>query len=150
MTKSANQYVVARTVTVLLGVVTTPANVNEISNLEEVLNDIHLPQGIPLFGDKGYQSAKNNKLLKEKKLKNRILKKAVKNKPLTDHEQLYNKLCGRTRFKVDRTFGSIKRWFHSSQARYRGLAKMHTQNLIEAMAYNLYVCPSIIASNSIK
>lgn len=134
----------------VLGVTTTPANVNEIANLEDVLKDIKLPEGIPFFGDKGYQSAKNNELLKGKKLKNRLLKKAVKNKPLTKTELLFNKLCGKTRFKVERTFGSIRRWFNSSCARYRGIAKMHTQNIMEAMAYNLYRCPAIIATNSNK
>lgn len=134
----------------VLGLITTPANINEIGNLEEVLAEVDLPEGIPLFGDKGYQSAKNNELIKKKKLKNRILKKAVKGKPLTKMALLYNKLCGRTRFKVERTFGSIKRWFNSTCARYKGIAKMHTQNMMEAMAYNLYRCPAIIASNSEK
>ena len=50
----------------VLGITTTPAHVNEISNLEEVLSDIDLPHGSPLFGDKGYQSAKNNELIKSK------------------------------------------------------------------------------------
>ena len=84
------------------------------------------------------------------KLKNRLLKKAVKYKQLTKTELLFNKLCGKTRFKVERTFGSIRRWFNSSCARYRGIAKMHTQNIMEAMAYNLYRCPAIIATNSNK
>jgi len=134
----------------VLGLLTTPANVNEITNLKEVLAEIDLPSGTPLFGDKGYQSATNNELLKQKKLKNRIMKKATKGKPLSKMTLLYNKLCGRTRFKVERTFGSIKRWFNSTGARYKGIAKMHTQNIMEAMAYNLYRCPAIVASNSEK
>ncbi len=35
-------------------------------------------------------------------------------------------------------------------ARYRGLAKMHTQNLLEAICYNLYRSSGIIASNCKK
>lgn len=42
----------------VLGVVTTKASVNEISNLEEVLTAADLPEGIPLKADKGYQSKK--------------------------------------------------------------------------------------------
>lgn len=132
----------------VLGLLTTPANVNEIANLEEVLETADLPTGIYLYGDKGYQSAKNEVLLKEKNLKNRILKKAKKNKPLTENEKKFNKLCGKIRFKVERTFGSIKRWFSGGTARYKGIAKMHTQNLLEAMAYNLYRSPAIIMLNS--
>ena len=101
----------------------------------------------PLKADKGYPSKKNTELLKQRKLKNHILKKAYKNKPLTDLEKKFNKLIGETRFKVERTFGGIKRWFSGGIARYRGIKKMHSQNLMEAMCYNLYRSPGIIASN---
>jgi IS5 family transposase len=130
----------------VLGVLTTKASTNEISILEEVLNTANLPKHIPLMADKGYQSQKNEEVLKKKKLKNRILKKAKKNQPLTRWEKLFNKLIGKTRYKVERTFGGIKRWFNGGKARYRGLAKMHTQNLMEAIGYNLYRSPGIIAS----
>ena len=134
----------------ILGVVTTKASTNEITNLEEVLDAANLPENIPVKADKGYQSAKNAKLLKERKLKNHILKKAKKNIPLTSWEKKFNKLIGQTRFKVERTFGGIKRWFLGGTARYRGIAKMHTQNIMEAVCYNLYRTPRIIASNSEK
>lgn len=134
----------------VLGLLTTSANVNEIANLEQVLETADLPKNINLYGDKGYQSAKNEALLKDKSLKNRILKKAKKNKPLTEAEKRFNKLCGKIRFKVERTFGCIKRWFSGGTARYKGIAKMHTQNLLEAMVYNLYRSPAIIMSKSLK
>ena len=66
---------------------------------------------------------KNEGILKAKKLKSRILSKATKGKPLTEREKLRNKLIGKTRFKVERTFGSIKRWFNSNCCRYIGLEK---------------------------
>ena len=130
----------------MLGVLTTKASTNEIANLAEVLNTADLPTNIPLKADKGYQSKKNEALLKERKLKNHILKKAVKNKPLTKWESRFNKQVGKTRFKVERTFGGIKRWFNGGVARYRGIEKMHTQNLMEAMCYNLYRSPGIVAT----
>ena len=132
----------------VLGVLTTKASTNEISNLEQVLDTADLPKDIPLKADKGYQSKKNAILLKKRKLKNHILKKAYKNKPLSYWEKKFNKLIGKTRFKVERTFGGIKRWFSGGVARYRGIEKMHTQNLMEAICYNLYRSPGIIASNS--
>lgn len=106
-----------------------------------------LPKNIPLKADKGYQSKTNAALLKSRNLKNHILKKALKNKPLTKWEKRFNKLVGQTRFKVERTFGGIKRWFSGGTARYRGIQKMHTQNLMEALCYNLYRSPGIISSN---
>ncbi|OBW42486.1 Transposase DDE domain protein [Chryseobacterium sp. MOF25P] len=107
----------------VLGLLTTPANVNEIANLEEVLGMADLQKNIFLYGDKGYQSAKNETLLQSKLLKNRILKKEKKNKPLTESEKRFNKLCGKIRYKVERTFGSIKRWFSGGVARYKGISR---------------------------
>lgn len=133
----------------VLGVTTTKASTNEIANLEDVLLAADLPEGIPLKADKGYQSAKNAKILTKRRLKNHILKKAKKNKPLTMWELRFNKLVGKTRFKVERTFGGIKRWFNGGTARYRGIEKMHTQNIIEAVCYNLYRSPGIIVSNAV-
>lgn len=131
----------------VLGVLTTKASTNEIANLEDVLDTTDLPKDIPLKADKGYQSKKNAEILKKRNLKNHILKKAYKNKPLTLWEKKFNKLIGKIRFKVERTFGGIKRWFSGGTARYRGITKMHTQNLMEAISYNLYRSPGIIASN---
>ena len=131
----------------VIGVLTTKASTNEIANLEAVLDTADLPKNIPLKADKGYQSKKNAELLEKRKLKNHILKKAYKNKPLTHWEKKFNKLIGKTRFKVERTFGGIKRWFNGGTARYKGIHKMHTQNLMEAISYNLYRSPGIIASN---
>ena len=111
------------------------------------IHTVDLPEDIPLKADKGYQSKKNAALLKKRKLKNQILKKAYKNKPLTHWEKKFNKLIGQTRFKVERTFGGIKRWFSGGTARYRGIKKMHTQNLMEALCYNLYRSPRILTSN---
>ena len=68
----------------VLGGLTTKASVNEGSNLQEVLQAADLPEGIPLKGDKGYEPEKNASLLKRKKRKNHILKKAKRGKPLTD------------------------------------------------------------------
>jgi IS5 family transposase len=136
----------------VVGVLTTTASKNEIANLEEVLDtvNIELPKDIPLKADKGYQSKKNVAIVKKRKLKNHILKKALKNKPLTKWEHRFNKLIGKTRFKVERTFGGIKLWLKGGVARYRGMEKMHTQNLMEAICYNLYRSPGIVASNSKK
>ncbi|PDP60224.1 IS5/IS1182 family transposase, partial [Porphyromonas gingivalis] len=41
------------------------------------------------------------------------------------------------RSTIERTFGSIRRWFHGGRCRYRGLAKTHTQNILESIAFNL-------------
>lgn len=91
----------------VIGIHTTAANVHEITNLEAVLDTAELPAGIAVKADKGYQSQKNKQLLIDKKLKNHILKKATKGAPLSKRATQFNKCVGKTRFKVERTFGSI-------------------------------------------
>ena len=59
----------------VLGVVTTATNVNEISNLEEVLQRADLSENIPVKVAKGYQSRENTDLLAKRNLKHHMLKK---------------------------------------------------------------------------
>jgi IS5 family transposase len=65
--------------------------------------------------DKEYLSEKNRKLLKTRKLKNYILKKAKKGTPLKESEKRCNQLIGKTRFKVARTFRGIRSWFNGER-----------------------------------
>ena len=132
----------------VLGVLTTPANVHEISQLKAVPETTKLTPGIGLQADKGYQSEKNRVLLKQQGLKDRILKKAIRRRGLSRWEPRFNKQIGQMRYKIERTFGSIKCWFKSHGARYGGLEKMHTQNVMEALCYNLYRSPGILGSMS--
>ncbi|WP_394799517.1 transposase [Chryseobacterium turcicum] len=69
---------------------------------------------------------------------------------MSEIERKFNKLCGKVRYKVERTFGSIRRWFNGGTARYKGIKKMHAQNLLEGLAYNLYRSPAIIMPNALK
>ncbi|XOD66799.1 MAG: transposase [Flavobacteriales bacterium Tduv] len=48
------------------------------------------------------------------------------------------------RWVVEPTFGSIKGWFRSEKVRYKGLARVHAQHLMEVMAHDLYRSPGII------
>lgn len=131
----------------VLGVVTTAANESDIMHLEDILDASQVKKEMWIKADKGYTSKKDDEIVKKKKMKNHIMYIAKKNKALTHRQSMFNKLISKTRFKVEHTFGSITKWFGRSTARYIGLDKMHTQNLMEAMAYNLYRSPRIIMSN---
>ena len=130
----------------VLGIHTTAANESDVKNLKTALDKVVLKPQTPVFADKGYVSAENNATLIDKKLKNRILNKAVKNKPLNEIEKQINKKISQTRYKIERTFGSISRWFKAGIAKYVGKAKMHSQHLIQAICYNLYRMPIIPAA----
>jgi len=69
---------------------------------------------------------------------------------ITEREKRINVAISKIRYRVERTFGSIHRWFGGGTARYVGLAKTHAQHIMEAVAYNLYRMPGIIVSNALK
>ncbi len=92
-----------------MGVLTTPAHVNEISNMDKIPDIADLPEEIAIKADKRYQWAKNRDIRASRKLKNHIMKKAGRSHPLTRWEKKFNKIIGRNRFKAERSFGSIKR-----------------------------------------
>jgi transposase, IS5 family len=132
----------------VIAVVTTPANESDIVHLEDVVAKTGIAKGSRVRADKGYSSQSNRKYLRDNGLKDGIMYKAEKNKPLTNTQIRFNTMVSKTRYKVERTFGSISRWFGGGIARYVGIAKTHTQHLIEAIAYNLYRSPGIVMSNA--
>lgn len=130
---------------------TTPANEHDSKALKKLLAKTpgrKTAGGV--FADKGYKVPDNDKILSTKKIKNRIQHKAYRNRPLTKWETLFNKLISKQRYKVERTFGGMVRWFGAGKARYVGLAKTHTQHIMEAIAYNLYRTPGLVMSKCVK
>ena len=121
----------------VLNVETTSANESDTKQLKKVLSKVKLPKGTRIKTDKGYSSKENRELLKDLKLKSGIQYKAKKNQQLTTREKEFNKIVSKTRFVVERTFGSIVKWFGGGVSKYKGLKKNDYQHHLEAMAYNL-------------
>ncbi len=90
-----------------------------------------------VLADKGYTSKANRERLTGHGLKDGIMRKAIKGKPLSDKDKEFNRQISQYRNKIERTFGSIRRWFHGGRCRYRGLAKTHAQNILEAILDSL-------------
>lgn len=130
----------------ITGVITTPANESDMNHLEDVVELSDLPKDGWVMADKGYKSKKNDLIVESHQWQNRIMNRAFRNRPLTEEERIQNKEISKIRYKVERAFGSMRRWFGAGTARYIGLDKMHTQHLMEAMAYNLYRSPRIAMS----
>ncbi len=128
----------------VLAIITTPANVHDSITFEDLITKSGLKPKSRVYADKAYKSKKHDILLKDRKLKNGIHYKAAKKRPLTAHEQAFNKLVSKTRYTVERTFGSMSKWFGAGIAKYIGETKTHAQHLLEAMAYNLKRSPNMI------
>ena len=93
----------------ILGVHTTTANEHDSKGLEPLMGKIPKSQRKQVMADKGYKSKANDKMLKEKGSKSRIMHNGYRNRPLTDWQIKYNKAISQTRWVVERTFGSLKR-----------------------------------------
>lgn len=133
----------------VLGVHTTTANEHDSRGLESLLKNVpekYKRKGV--WADKGYKVPQNDKLLKDNNIKNRLMHKAQKNKPLSKWEISFNKLVSKTRYVVERTFGSMKRWFGAGATRYRGIKKTHTLHVLEAICYNLKRSPGLLCLNA--
>ena len=127
---------------------TTTANEHDSKGLAPLIKKIEkkkVKDGA--YADKGYKVPANDELLSKEKIKNRIQYKAYRNKPLNVWQIKFNKLVSKERYKVERTFGGMKRWFGAGVAKYVGIDKTHSQHVIEAIAHNLYRSPGIIMSN---
>lgn len=129
----------------ILGLITTPANVSDTKMLDPLLNHLGtLPKGTRIYADKGYASSANRNSLKQREYRDGIMHKRKKGEEeLPKLLKRKNRLITQSRYVIERTFGGIKRWFCGGLARYYGLERMHTQNLLEAMAYNLYRLPGL-------
>ena len=103
-----------------------------------------------MLTDKGYCSKKNSAYLLERGLIDGIMLKAQKGMKLSERQREFNKFISKTRCLIERTFGSIRRWFMGGRCRYRGLERTHTQNVLEAMAYNLKRMPRLLMLQGIK
>ena len=125
---------------------TTPANESDTKHLIDTVDKADLPAGTPVMADKGYYSRENREALRQRKLRSCIMHKADRGHKLTDLEKLFNRRISLYRYVIERTFGSIRRWFSGGTARYVGLAKTHAQHILEAIAHNLYRAPGIIVS----
>jgi IS5 family transposase len=112
-----------------------PANLSESKELDEMTND--LPIGTRVQADKGFFSAANKAMLKSKKLKNGLMYKAFRNKPLTGRMTQFNKLVSKTRWRIEQCFGNIKRRFAYQKASYFTTEKVDAQFKMKAMCHNL-------------
>lgn len=114
-------------------VVMTPAHVHDGEMLGEVISGDELWA----FADKAYDSKKNHKILEAKNVENGILMKGTKTRRLSRVEQMCNRVLSKLRCPVERIFGTLKRSYRYSRARYLGLKKNGLQLIIASMAYNL-------------
>lgn len=123
----------------------TPANTAEVNQLEVIIDQLSPAATDAVFADKGYHSAANRQLLKERGIRDGIQYKAARNRPLQAWQKRINQTIGLIRYKVEQGFGTMKRKFGLSRARYFGVRKTEAQMIWAAINLNL-----LKAANKIK
>ncbi len=111
------------------------ANAHETKHLTPLLDSLQAKTEV--FADKGYASKENREQLQERKLKDGIMHKAHKGKPLNEAERQRNREIKKQRWVIEQDFGTLKRRFGFARARYFGMAKVLGQSYLKAMCLNL-------------
>lgn len=111
---------------------TVPANESEINKLEEMI--VPCDQ---FLADKGYDSKKNRNILRSQNIRTRIMHRKSRGKPMTIWQKKFNKAVSKYRFRVEQTFGTLKRRFKFSRASYKTTIKVQAQFTLKAICLNL-------------
>ena len=112
-----------------------PANTHECNHLLPLLEGI--AEGTTVYADKGYDSKENRQHLEEHRLPDGIMRKAHRNRPLTENQTKRNRYLSKTRYVVEQSFGTLHRKFRYARAAYFGLIKVNAQSHLKAMCLNL-------------
>lgn len=112
----------------------TPAKTYE----SEVADRLILGDERAVYADKAYEKKERRAALKARGVKDRIQHRRHKHlKALTRWQTLRNKLIGRVRGAVERTFSLLKERYGFRRMRYRGLKANAFHLDLAAMAFNL-------------
>lgn len=89
------------------------------------------------FADKAYESNNNEELLKARGIKNGIMRKAARYIKLESVHRLRNRLISKTRQRIEKTFGTLKRWYGYTKVRYVGMKRNELQMFLLCISFNL-------------
>lgn len=120
-----------------LGGHVTPANISDINQLEAMIKESNLEADTFVLGDKGYMSKKNVELLKTLGLQDGLMRKNVKNKKITEEEHSKNKEISKIRYRVEQSFGLLKKHFGYERMRYIGTKKCDLENTLKMLSFNI-------------
>lgn len=111
-----------------------PANEGESPHFAE---SMEVDTGTKVYADKAYASKKNRQLFKDLGKEDGIMYKPTRNAPLTEWQKEFNDQVSEERWKVEQSYGTLKRRFDPSVARYMSLPKVSAEICWKAICYNL-------------
>jgi IS5 family transposase len=115
----------------------TPANYPDTKAFGRLVSFSRMPPGSRAYADKGFCSRRNRDKLRELNLKDGIMRKATRGHKLSPIQKYRNRLISSVRGIVERGFGTLKRCYGFSRAKYLGVVKVESSFLLAALAFNL-------------
>lgn len=111
----------------------TPGNIHDSQCFKQLITG----NEEAIYADSAYQSQEYCNIMKEKSIQDRIIKKAYRNRPLTEQDKKHNRTHSGVRCTVERVFGVLKQHYGMAKARYMGLARNRTRFNLICIAYNI-------------
>jgi transposase, IS5 family len=118
----------------------TAGNVHDSQKLEELLTGTEEE----MYGDSAYAGKAISDKLNKRDIKNKINRRAYRNKPLTEADDEYNSTMSSVRYVVERTFGAFKRHYGVGKTRFLGITKVQGWITIVSIAHNLKKAVAIL------
>jgi transposase, IS5 family len=122
--------------------IVTDAAVHDSQALDDLLNAND--EGQELYADSAYTGDKQEKLIAKKKMKNQVIEKAYRNKPLTEAQNAGNRLKSKTRSRVEHVFGFMEQSMNGLFIRSVGIARATGIIGLINLTYNLFRYEQII------
>lgn len=111
----------------------TPANVPEV----EIGHELVCGDEQAVYADKAYVGPRMRERLRAGRIKDRVQRRAARNRPLRPIETRRNVLIGRIRGRIEGVFGALKRSYGLARMRYMGLTRNIAGTLMTLVAWNL-------------
>lgn len=111
----------------------TPANIHDSTPAD----DLVLGDEGAVYADRAYDKAERRQTLRARGIKDRIMHRAPRGRPLNPHRRRRNRLIAAIRAAVEGIFGTFKRTYGYVRVRYRGLLRNHAHLQILSIAFNL-------------
>ena len=115
----------------------TTASTHDSQIFEELLDVPKPPSDTAVYADKAYRSDANEKILRNHKMKSRVLHRASRGKPLDEEEKVNNSEWSRIRSRVEHVFGNQYKQIGNMIVRAIGYTRVRATIGLRNLSYNM-------------
>jgi len=114
----------------------TDASVHDSQALDSLLNEKDKDQ--PLYADSAYTGEEQENVITKYEIKNEVHEKGYRNRPLTEVQNVNNKIKSKTRVRVEHVFGFMEQSMNGLYLRCVGLVRATGVIGLINLTYNLF------------